>query len=569
MSRTCLLLGLLVPPTASAQGAPASPSPPGGVVRDSQAQPNPGSARLSGRVTAADTGGPLRRAEVVAAPPGLNAGQMQQQSRSVTTDADGRWELRGLPAGRYNVTVSKGGYLTLQYGQRRPYEPGKLLDVADGQVLQKIDLSLPKGGVISGRVLDEFGDPATPAVVVAMRQRYVDGQRVLLPVEDTGIMMLFKGGLTDDTGAYRLHGLPPGTYYLSAMFGPIGPGRSDDPTTYAPTFYPGTPSLGEAQRVTVGVGQETQNITFNLTTVRVARVTGTVVSSSGQPARASVRLAFTMPGGLGANRYSSTASADGAFTISNVPPGEYRLQAHLSQGLPVPEVASILITVGGQDVTGLAIATAPAATASGRVLFEGASNAGARPGSISISAAPATAESALDVLGGSAGLRDQETFELRGLWGRRVFRIDNLPRGWLLKSVTLDATDITDSGIEFKPGQNVSGIEIVLTARSTSLSGAVQDDRGRPLTDYTVVAFSPESGKWGYQTRFVRSARPNQDGRFDLQGLPPGDYLVAALEYLEPGDESDPELLEKWRAGSTSVTLGDGETKSITLRLTR
>ena len=53
------------------------------------------------------------------------------------------------------------------------------------------------------------------------------------------------------------------------------------------------------------------------------------------------------------------------------------------------------------------------------------------------------------------------------------------------------------------------------------------------------------------------------------QGLPPGDYLVAAIEYLEPGDESDPELLEKWRPESTRVTLGDGETKSITVKLTR
>jgi hypothetical protein len=111
--------------------------------------------------------------------------------------------------------------------------------------------------------------------------------------------------------------------------------------------------------------------------------------------------------------------------------------------------------------------------------------------------------------------------------------------------------------------------QIVLTARSTTLSGAVQDGRGRPLTDYAVVAFSPDSSKWGYQTRFVRSGRPNQDGRFELKGLPPGDYLVAALEYLEPGDEGDPEQLEKWKPGSTSVTLGDGEAKSITLKLTR
>jgi hypothetical protein len=496
---------------------------------------------------------------------------MQQRARSVTTDADGRWELRGLPAGRYTVTVSKGGYLTLQYGQQRPFEQGKFLDVAAGRVLEKIDLSLPKGSVIAGRLLDEFGDPATPAIVVAMRHRYVDGQRVLLPVAEGLMGIALHGGLTDDAGEYRLHGLPPGTYYVSAVFDSMAPGRSEDRKAYAPTFYPGTASIAEAQRITVGVGQETQNITFNLTAVRVSRVTGTVVSSSGQPARASVSLTSAMPGGLGADRYSSVARADGTFSISNVVPGQYRLQAtHRSNSFPAPELASIPITVDGQDITGVAIAMAPGATASGRVLFEGAAEPGARPGGFSITTAPTTAGFVVDVSGaGTARIRDQETFELRGLSERRVFRINNLAPGWLLKSVRLDGTDITDSGIEFKPGQTVSGIEIVLTARSTTLSGAVQDGRGRPLTDYAVVAFSPDSGKWGYRTRFIRSGRPNQDGRFELKGLPPGDYLVAALEYLESGDEGDPEQLEKWKRGSTSVTLEDGEAKSITLKLTR
>ncbi len=124
------------------------------IIRDGQTQPEKtGTARLSGRVTAADTGRPLRRVVVRAAASDL------PQGRSVSTDADGHWELRMLPAGRYTLQFSKGGYVNLAYGQRRPFEAGTGVEVADGQVIQKLDVSLPRAGVITGAVLDEFGDP--------------------------------------------------------------------------------------------------------------------------------------------------------------------------------------------------------------------------------------------------------------------------------------------------------------------------------------------------------------------------------------------------------------------------
>ena len=98
-------------------------------------------------------------------------------------------------------------------------------------------------------------------------------------------------------------------------------------------------------------------------------------------------------------------------------------------------------------------------------------------------------------------------------------------------------TDITDSGLDFKEGQQTSGIEIMLTQRATEVSGTVQDARARPVTDFVVVAFMPDSSKWGFMSRHVRMVRPNQDGRFSIKGLPPDDYLLIALDYLEPGEE--------------------------------
>ena len=89
------------------------------------------------------------------------------------------------------------------------------------------------------------------------------------------------------------------------------------------------------------------------------------------------------------------------------------------------------------------------------------------------------------------------------------------------------------------------------------------------MSDYSVVAFSADRGKWGYLTRFVRSARPDQDGRFTIRALPPDDYLVVALEYLESGQEFDPEQLSAWAPLATKVTLTEGGTQSISLKLAR
>ena len=144
-----------------------------------------------------------------------------------------------------------------------------------------------------------------------------------------------------------------------------------------------------------------------------------------------------------------------------------------------------------------------------------------------------------------------------------------MPEGWFLKSVTHRGVDITDSGYEFKPGEQVSGIQILLTRRATTLRGTVQDDRGEPVGDYSIVAFSSDRNKWGYLTRFVRSARPDQDGRFTMRALPPDDYLVVAVEYLESGQEFDPEQLRAWEASAARVSLGEGGTQSVSLKLTR
>jgi hypothetical protein len=171
--------------------------------------------------------------------------------------------------------------------------------------------------------------------------------------------------------------------------------------------------------------------------------------------------------------------------------------------------------------------------------------------------------------GGGAGVvKEDGTFEVRGLSGSRLVRPAALPSGWTLKSVTLGGADVTDTPIEFKGSDEVSGLEIVLSPQVSQVLGGVTDERAQPIKDYTVIVFAANSARWGFQSRFIQSARPDQDGKFKIQGLPAEEYLAIAVDYVQAGEWQDPEFLERVKSRATSFTLADGETKGLDLKLT-
>jgi len=514
-------------------------------------------------VFAADTSKPLAGA-IVALVNTRASNPAQRQGKWIRTDADGRWEALDVPAGGYTLSVSKAGYLKIEYGQKRPFERGKTLDVAPGQLLDRIDVTLPRAGAITGRVFDEFGDPAAAVFVRALRQRYVNGRRELTPLAEALEGLANGGGdLTDDLGQFRIYGLAPGDYFVSAWFTP--PGEAATALGYPPIYYPGTPSAAEARRIRIGLGEETQNINLTLVSARYAIVAGTVLNSLNSPASASIQL-VTADAVAGETVAPARAASNGAFTLRNVAPGEYRLNVYDVRPVPeAPEFASVPVSISGEDMTAVSIGTAPGAVATGRVVLED----GAKLSASLFVRSVTTIASAPTFSNLSVGVNPDLTFELSGLAGRQTFRTGQLPEGWFLKSVAHDGVDITDTGYDFRPGQRISGIEIRLTRHATSLSGTVLDDPGKPMGDYTLVAFSTNADKWGYQTRFVRSARPDQDGKFTIRALPPDEYFVVALEYIETGQEFDPEQLANWKAVATTVALRDGEAKTLSLKLAR
>jgi hypothetical protein len=544
---------------------------PGQSMRDT-AKPREGTGMIRGRVFAADANGPLRRARVRLSSPEL------QITRTATTDLEGRFEFKKLPPARFNLNASKGSYVSLDFGQRRPFERGRPVELANGQVLEQVDFTLPRGCVITGRVVDDLGDPVADVSVTAMRQQFLEGRRKPVPFG--------RAASTNDAGIFRLYGLPPGDYFIGTLFSPgqggAGPLGADNEEgfVYAPTYYPGTANLGEAARIGVKVGQERGGIDFTLVSSRTASISGSAFNSRGLPALgATISLGQTITsaaGGMTMRMMSSTSAGatsvqpDGSFKITNIAPGDYDLTLSLTNGeTGEEEAASVNLGVNGADVTGVSLIVVPGGRVTGTIVADGGdplpfSTRGVRL----YAAAPPGAAAPFRIRNaGGPTIREDWSFEMKGLDGLRVFRLNGLPAGWMVKSVTHDGRDITDGGIEFRGTEDLSGLQIVVTNVITTLTGTVTDGKGEALKEYSLVVFADDPTRWVPQSRYLATTRPDQNGRFKVEKLPPGNYLAIALDYLEEGDSFDPDFLHRVRDTATKFGLGEGETKSLTLKL--
>lgn len=567
-------------------------------ARDTPAQAQRGvattpSGRITGRVVTADTGRPVQRARVRLSAAELPGG------RGALTDAEGAFDFTELPAGRYTVAVSKSGFVNISYGQRRPLQPGTPLQLSEGQRLQGLEMRLPRGSVIAGQVLDEVGDPLPGASVRVMAYRYAQGSRQLVPV---------GSAITDDRGAYRVWGLNPGDYYVSAAarnfdigprgFGGLaggGPGggrgragaprtpnvggsgadpapanESSEQTGYAPTFFPGVESAGEARPIALGLSTEVPDVTFSVLLVRTSRVSGRVVSSDGEPV--STGNLVLMREGQSAGRPSPGAGFadrlqwDGTFSFSNVPPGRYLLRVR-GDDWEVPRFATLPLTVTGGELSGVNVVLLPSASIEGRAIFQRTLGLPPDPTQFRIGA-PSVDGSNLGAPQNGRVERDGQ-FTLDGVAAGPHWIRTQAPRGWVVKSIVSEGRDITDTPVELRSGQRLTGLTVTFTDKLSEISGQVRDGRGTPITEYTVLAFPAESSLWFPQSRFIMTARPDQTGRYQIRGLPPGTYFVATVDPTEVNEWFEPSFLEEQRPNAVRLTLGDGDVKAHDISISR
>jgi 5-hydroxyisourate hydrolase-like protein (transthyretin family) len=360
------------------------------------------------------------------------------------TNDDGRFEFQEISAGRYILRVAKTGFVSTLFdlgGVSNTY-----FDLRGGQRIDRGELRLPRAGVITGRVVDSYGDPASEIKVTAWRADYFGpGERRLASARSVD---------TNDLGEYRLFGLTPGKYYVSAAAQGV-----------APTFHPSTSNGLDAQPVFVKVNEDTPGTNIQMQVLQYTRVAGVVQDSSGRPAR-NVVVMVNPSRSDGAMYFSmniAEADANGRFAIPAVPPGEYRVDVVAKAKLEgvatsggigdawkvIAESASIPLTVTGERLEELTITLGAGARISGRVLIDGQP---ARPEvatKLQVAAFPVLhtqgISSSLQTVSGPVS--PDGSFVVAGVHGSRLIRILGLPAATTaLQGVIALGSDVSESG---------------------------------------------------------------------------------------------------------------------------
>ncbi|HVZ22768.1 MAG TPA: carboxypeptidase regulatory-like domain-containing protein [Vicinamibacterales bacterium] len=481
------------------------------------------------------------------------AGRLSQ----TMSDAFGQFAFTDVPAGTLMIEATKAGY---EFPS--PFA-ADTLTLADGGSAQ-VALHFDPVSAIAGVVSDENGDPMQGVSVQALGVRYERGARRLVPIASSRN--------TDDLGQYRLFGLPPGEYVVSAA---SASPQSGDLPGYVRSYYPGTDQAAQAQFVSVGSGDTVGGIDLTMARARTAKVSGHLLDAAGEPSTTGrVQLVPSVRSSTAVMVPLDARLGDGgSFEFASVSPGQYVLQVDRGRrgAAREGEFGSLAVTVADRDVTGLVLQTQPGSTITGRIELDSASG-GKLPslGGLEIRPIPVDFDAAPNDVA-TADIRDDGTFIMQGVSGVRRIEVTRAPAGWMLEEVRAAGIDVTDRPMQFgRPAQSRSDIEIVLTDRVSGVAGTVRDDNGSPVANVRVIVF-PAARDLRYPgSRYLEQAMTSATGAYSVTSLPAGSYYVAAIPQAgdDPNGWQDPQRLESFTPIAQSAVVRDGETTTVDLRQT-
>ena len=518
-------------------------------------------AIIRGRVVAADTRTPVRGTRVVLTQlPTVDAAgvpilSVNLQIRDVITGRSGTYEFGRLEPGRYEIQpmpLAESGPFVVTFA-------GRIVEVAAGQVLN-VDVPLTRGGVIAGRVTDVDGNPLTTITVFALAVTSDSPGR---------IRQYNAAALTDDLGQFRIYGLHDGQFLVCAearVKEYVFPG-SPEPDALVPTFYPSTTSEDAARPVKVRAGAETP-VEIHMLQGRRVRITGVVLDSRGSPIPRVVGFVSRPANRIGGAPGSAfTTDQFGRFEVRDLTPGSYTLSAsklpdtHALAPAGPMELANVPLAIAGSDIENLIVRTAPGATLRGQVDFD---RPPADPASLRVSITIGNPDGTCVERSSVTTFADENhAFEVGDLFCPYLIRA-SVP-GFVVKSVVLNGSDITDTPHRFATGDRVT---LVLTSHTSTVDGSVVNDDDTAVTDCEVVAFSEDPAHWIASAVALSRAACDSEGRFRLTQMLPGRYLVVAAPRgrLPASSRLDGTVLEELSRRATAFVVGEDETRTVELR---
>ena len=590
-------------------------------VRDARTPDPVGTGSIAGTITDGEQKRPLRLARV-----SVRGGDLLGE-RMAMTDADGRYVIRGLPAGNYQVSVSKPAYIAMQYGARLVAPTaGATVKLGAGAALTNIDVALSRGGVITGVILDANGLPIPFVTVQVLSYVQRDGERYLQSSGNTA--------QTDDRGVYRVYALRPGKYYVmarpqsnasgtdlraqsddeirmaiaEASKGPVAPASTTTPRVFAPAppdtpptpipaggrpvaispvMYPGVVREQDAMELSLNAGQELGGINFRLDYVPASRVSGVVMGPDGQPARNVRMTLFRTVGGLQTNVAVRT-TPDGVFDAQGVPPGSYKLMAQVPIANPpassdpreprreIMHFALVDLDLFGTDAVNLRLNAVPPLTISGKIVVAGPPGEGnlrqvrvnvepvGRPGGIVTPAVSATA----DATGAFTVFNVMPgRYRLAGSAPSVVTNGVPVP-GFTLVGSSVGGRDSLLSPFEVTD-RPITDAVVTVSAGAAEITGKLIDGKGEPVPDLFVVLFPTEPALWSTGgTRALRSGvRSLPDGTFRFNSVLPREYFLAVLTEVDPLEWGTHAYMEQLAQSAIKVQVGIGEKKVQDIKL--